>query len=136
MDKLEIINQFKLEMANISYSTDADDLQVYGKDWTRFNQVNTAAVLFPKSVEEVQAIVKLANKLNFKIVPSGGRTGYSGGAVASQGEFVLSLEKMRSILEFNADDSQVRVQAGVITEQLQNFADDKGLFYPVDFASS
>jgi len=136
MDKLEIINQLKLEIANISYSTDVDDLLVYGRDWTRFNQVNAAAVLFPKSVEEVQAIVKLANKLNFKLVPSGGRTGYSGGAVASHQEFVLSLEKMRSILEFNADDSQVTVQAGVITEQMQNFAEEKGLFYPVDFASS
>lgn len=136
MEKLEIINQLKLEIANINYSTDLKDLQVYGQDWTRFNQVDAAAVLFPKSIEEVQVIVKLANKLNFKLVPSGGRTGYSGGAVASDKEFVLSLEKMRSILDFNADDSQVKVQAGVITEQLHRFAEEKGLFYPVDFASS
>jgi len=136
MDKLEIINQLKLEIANISYSTDVHDLQVYGQDWTRFNQVDAAAVLFPKTVKEVQGIVKLANKLNFKLVPSGGRTGYSGGAVASQHEFVLSLEKMRTILDFNADDSQVTLQAGVITEQLHRFAEEKGLFYPVDFASS
>ena len=136
MDKLEIINQLKLENANISYSIDADDLQVYGQDWTRFNRVDVACVLFPKSVEDVQAIVKLANQLDFKLVPSGGRTGYSGGAVASQQEFVLSLEKMRSIIDFNSDDSQVTVQAGVITEQLHHFAEEKGLFYPVDFASS
>ena len=136
MQKPEIINQIKLEIANIDYSTDADDLQVYGQDWTRFNQVDCACVLFPKSVEQVQKIVFLANKLGFKIVPSGGRTGYSGGAVASKHEFVLSLEKMRSILTFNADDAQVTVQAGVITEQLHNYAEEKGLFYPVDFASS
>jgi FAD/FMN-containing dehydrogenase len=136
MDKLEMINQLKLEIANISYSTDADELQVYAQDWTRFSQVDAAAVLFPKSVEEVQAIVKWANKFDLKLVPSGGRTGYSGGAVASQKEYVVSLEKMRKILDFNADDSQVTVQAGVITEQLQSFAQDKDLFYPVDFASS
>ncbi len=136
MEKLKIINCLKLEIANLDYSIDPDDLQNYGQDWTRFNQVNAACVLFPKTVEQVQTLVKLANELDFKLVPSGGRTGYSGGAVASNNEFVLSLEKMRDILEFNADDSQVTVQAGVITEQLHNFAEEKGLFYPVDFASS
>ncbi len=136
MEKREIINQIKLEIANIDYSTDADDLQVYGQDWTRFADVDCACVLFPKTVEQVQIIVKLANKLDFKLVPSGGRTGYSGGVVASNHEFVMSLEKMRSILDFNADDAQVTVQAGVVTEQLHNYAQEKDLFYPVDFASS
>jgi len=136
MEKLKIINCLKLEIANIEYSIEPDDLLNYGQDWTRFNTVNPACVLFPKTIEQVQDIVKLANKLDFKLVPSGGRTGYSGGAVASNNEFVLSLEKMREIIDFNRDDSQVTVQAGVITEQLHNFAEEKGLYYPVDFASS
>lgn len=136
METTEIINDLKLEIENLEYSIDDNDLQVYGQDWTRFNQVNAACILYPKTVEQVQSIVKLANKHDFKLVPSGGRTGYSGGAVASNHEFVVSLEKMRTILDFNADDCQVTVQAGVITEQLHNFAVEKKLFYPVDFASS
>lgn len=136
MEITEIINCLKLEIANIEHSTEPTELLNYGQDWTRFIQINAACVLFPKSVREVQIIIKLANKLKFKVVPSGGRTGYSGGAVASNNEFILSLEKMRSVLNFNADDSQVTVQAGVITEQLHKFAEEKGLFYPVDFASS
>jgi glycolate oxidase subunit GlcD len=136
MQTTEIINDLKSEIENLEYSIDANDLQVYGQDWTRFNQVDAACVLFPKTIQQVQELVKLANKLDFKLIPSGGRTGYSGGAVASNHEFVLSLEKMRKILDFNADDSQVTVQAGVITEQLHNYAEEKGLFYPVDFASS
>jgi len=136
METTEIINHLKSKIENLEYSIDANDLQVYGQDWTRFNQVDAACVLFPKTVEQVQALVKLANKHDFKLIPSGGRTGYSGGAVASKHEYVLSLEKMRQILEFNADDSQVTVQAGVVTEQLHNYAEEKGLFYPVDFASS
>ncbi|MBL4661063.1 MAG: FAD-binding oxidoreductase [Alcanivoracaceae bacterium] len=136
MNTTEIINLLNANISDLDYSIEVDDLQTYGQDWTRFNQVDAACVLFPKTVEQVQAIVKLANELNFKIVPSGGRTGYSGGAVASHHEFVLSLEKMRNVLDFNADDSQVTVQAGVITEQLHTYAQEKGLFYPVDFASS
>ena len=136
MNTTEIINLLNTNINDLDYSTNADDLQVYGQDWTRFNQVKAAAVLFPKTIEQVQSIIRLANELDFKIVPSGGRTGYSGGAVACANEFVLSMEKMRQIIDFSPDDSQVTVQAGVITEQLHNFAEQKGLFYPIDFASS
>ena len=58
MDKLEIINQLKLEIANIDYSIEPNDLLNYGQDWTRFNQVNAACVLFPQSLEHVQTIEK------------------------------------------------------------------------------
>ncbi|MGA0447527.1 MAG: FAD-binding oxidoreductase, partial [Pseudohongiellaceae bacterium] len=90
----------------------------------------------PKTVAEVQAVVELANEIPFKLVPSGGRTGLSGGAVATDGEVVLVLDRMNQILDFNAADRQVTCEAGVVTEQLQQFAERQGLFYPVDFASS
>ena len=116
--------------------TEDNDLQTYGKDWTKQFPVAPALIVMPKTVAEVQAIVRLANELDCKIVPSGGRTGLSGGAVASQGEVVLVLDRMNQILNFNAADRQVTCEAGVVTEQLQQFAIEQGLFYPVDFASS
>ena len=69
-------------------------------------------------------------------MPSGGRTGLSGGAVAANKEIVVAFDKMNQILEFNAIDRTVLCQAGVVTQQLQQLATDNGLFYPVDFASS
>jgi FAD/FMN-containing dehydrogenase len=42
---------------------------------------------------------------------------------------------MNQILEFLPADRMVRVQAGVVTEQLQNYAEQQGMYYPVDFAS-
>ena len=116
--------------------TDNEDLLNYGKDWTRQYTPAPVAIVLPKTPEQVQELVRLANALNFSIVPSGGRTGLSGGAVAANGEVVLALDRMNEILHFNGADRQVVCQAGVITEQLQQFATDKGLFYPVDFASS
>lgn len=112
------------------------DLQTYGTDWTKQFPVAPSVIVMPKAVAEVQAVVKLANEVPFKLVPSGGRTGLSGGAVATDGEVVLVLDRMNQILDFNAADRQVTCEAGVVTEQLQQFADSKGLFYPVDFASS
>ena len=116
--------------------TDPADLQTYGTDWTKQFPVAPSIIVLPKTVAEVQAVVKLANEALFKLVPSGGRTGLSGGAVATNGEVVLVLDRMNQILDFNAADRQVICEAGVVTEQLQQFAKSQGLFYPVDFASS
>ena len=116
--------------------TDPADLQTYGTDWTRQFPVAPSVIVMPKTVAEVQAVVELANEIPFKLVPSGGRTGLSGGAVATDGELVLVLDRMNQILDFNAADRQVTCEAGVVTEQLQQFAESQGLFYPVDFASS
>lgn len=115
---------------------DDASLQHYGSDWTTAYDPAPAAILLPRSIEDVQAVVKLANREGLALVPSGGRTGLSGGAVANNAELVISLDKINHIREFNALDRTVDCGAGVITEQLQNFAIEQGLLYPVDFASS
>lgn len=116
--------------------TDPQSLQQYGCDWTSVYPPDPLVVVLPGSVAEVVALVQLANERSLAIVPSGGRTGLSGGAVACRGEMVLAFDRMNEILDFNPIDRQVVCQSGVVTEQLQQFALDKGLFYPVDFASS
>ncbi len=116
--------------------TDSDSLEYWGKDWTKHFAPAPSAILFPKSTEQVQAIVRLANEHHIVLTPSGGRTGLSAGAVASRGEMVVSLDKMNKIGKFYPADRMVEVEAGVITEQLQQFAEEQGLYYPVDFASA
>ncbi|MYE83028.1 MAG: FAD-binding oxidoreductase [Gammaproteobacteria bacterium] len=116
--------------------TSAEDLGVWGVDWTRSFPVAPGAVVFPETVEEVVAVTRLANESGFGLVPSGGRTGLSGGAVASNGEVVVSFDRMNRVLDFNAIDRVVRCQAGVVTATLQQYAAQRDLFYPVDFASS
>lgn len=74
--------------------TDPDSLEHWGKDWTKHFIPNASAILFPKSTEQVQAIVKLCNELNIVITPSGGRTGLSAGAVASNGEAATWLSRL------------------------------------------
>jgi glycolate oxidase subunit GlcD len=98
--------------------------------------VQTLGIAFPKTTEQVQAIVKLANELAFSLVPSGGRTGLSGGAVATNGELVVSFDYMNKVLDFNASDRSARVQAGIVTQQVQSLALEHNLYYPVDFASA
>lgn len=116
--------------------TDADSLAQYGCDRTKNWAPAPAAVVLPADAQQVQAVMRLAYENNIAIVPSGGRTGLSGGAVAHQGELVLGLERLRQIGAFDPIERSVTVGAGVLTAQLQAWAAEQGLFYPVDFASA
>lgn len=116
-------------------SRDPKELLHYGKDWTTYFDIQARAVVFPESTENVRDLVQWARRERVQLVPSGGRTGLSGGACATQNEVVVSFERMNRILDFDPIDRLVRVQAGVVTETLQKFADEKNLFYPVDFAA-
>jgi FAD/FMN-containing dehydrogenase len=92
-------------------------------------------VLFPESTAQVQEIVRLCRTERIPLVPSGGRTGYAGGAVA-RGGLVLSLEKMDKLLAVHPEVPALHVQAGMITENVQKEAESLGLFFPVDFAAA
>ena len=132
----ELIDRLNQGFNHLRIEIDETLLEDYGRDWTRFYTPNPMAVIFPKSVEDVQAIVRFAVQHQLSIVPSGGRTGLSGGAVAENGELVISFDALNQISDFNAIEQTVVCGAGVITETLQTFARENGLFYPVDFASA
>lgn len=131
-----IIDTLKTLVDADKVRTDAESLNTWGKDWTRHFEPAPLAIVFPKKAEQVQALVRFANEQKLALVPSGGRTGLSAAAVAANGEIVVSFDYMNQIVEFNEFDRTVVCQPGVVTAQLQQFAEDKGLYYPVDFASA
>lgn len=131
-----LIDELKTLVEPGKVLTDADSLNAYGKDWTKQFEPAPLAIVFPKSIEQVQAIVRWANERKVALVPSGGRTGLSAAAIAAHGEVVVSFDYMNQILDFNEVDRTVVCQPGVVTAALQQFAKDKGLYYPVDFASA
>lgn len=119
----------------LKLKTDPADLEHYGRDWTRRWQPAPLVVALPGSVEEVQAVLRWCDAQGVAVVPSGGRTGLSGGAVAANGELVLSLERMNRALAYDAVDRTLTVQAGMPLEALHTAALEHGLIYPVDFAA-
>lgn len=116
-------------------SEDPSDLAEYGRDWTRVVSPAPSAIAFPRSTDEVSRLLAACNDARVAVVPSGGRTGLAGGAVAASGEIVLSLAKMRRIHEVDRLGATVRVQAGAITEAVHAHCAPHGLTWPVDFAS-
>jgi FAD/FMN-containing dehydrogenase len=114
---------------------DTHDLEAYGKDWLKLYEPAPLAVVFPEDTQDVQGIMRLAISHHVGVVPSGGRTGLSGGATALNGELVVSLERMRKNIQINPSDLTATCDAGVTIEQLQTEAEKHGLYFPVDFAS-
>lgn len=115
---------------------DRESLVHYGRDWTRFWTPAPERVVFPRSSGDVVALVRWARANNGRLVPSGGRTGLSGGAVAAHGEIVVSMDKMRELIELDPVEPSLTAQAGMSVGEVQRLAAEAGLCYPVDWAAA
>jgi glycolate oxidase len=93
---------------------------------------NPACVVFPKTTTEVAACVKAAGEARAPIVTRGSGTGLSGGSVPMAGCIVLCLTDMNRIGEVDARNLTIEVEAGAITQQVDEAAGKHGLFYPPD----
>lgn len=133
--KQEFLTRVKTDFSADFLSTTKEDLEFYGKDWTLEFPANPACIAFPKSTEDVARLLKLCHEQEIPVVPSGGRTGLSGGAVATNKELVLSLSKMNRIGKVDTLARTLEVEAGAITEAVHEACKPHGLTWPVDFAS-
>lgn len=93
------------------------------------------ALLRPRSTEEVSWILAQCHAIDQPIVVHGGRTGVAGGAVATDREIVVSLERMNRILQIDPISLTITVEAGVAIEAVQEAALAHDLFYPIDLGS-
>ncbi|BCS87911.1 FAD-binding and (Fe-S)-binding domain-containing protein [Pseudodesulfovibrio sediminis] len=93
-------------------------------------------VLFPENEKQIQDIVKLANEMHFGIIPRGGGTGATGGAIPAETRCViLSLSRFKKILGIDAENRILSVESGVITLDAIQAAAKEGLLFTVDPAS-
>ena len=115
--------------------TEPKELQVLGCDWTKIFTVDPLAAVFPGSTEEVSAVMKLCHENRVSVVPSGGRTGLAGGAVAGNKEVVISLKRMTKIEPVDRVGLTVQCEAGVTTQAVQEAASAAGLFFALDLAA-
>jgi glycolate oxidase len=134
MLKSSVIKELKNIVGDRHLYTVAEELVAYSYDATR-KEALPWAVARPATTEEVAAILLLANREGFPVVPRGAGTGMSGGSVPMQGGVVLSLERMNRILEIDEENLLAVVEPGVITGELQRVVEARGLFYPPDPAS-
>src|SRR3990167_4059303 len=112
-DEKSIIFQLKKIFHKNDVLTDEKSKLIYGRDLTQNFTPNPLAIVFPKSEQEIIKLVHFANSTMTSLVPSAGRTGYSGGAVANNKEIIVSFEKMNRIIRFNSEDKNITSEPGV-----------------------
>jgi glycolate oxidase len=111
-----------------------EDLAVYGYDGT-FEEGMPEAVVLPTTSEQVSRIVRLAAAERIPIVPRGMGSGLAAGSIPFRGGIALTLTRMNRILEIDPADAVARVEAGVVTADLQAAVEKLGLYYPPDPSS-
>jgi len=134
LDKKDI-KAFKNIVGEDNIYDDKAHLIAYSYDATR-ERYEPDCVLFPKDEADVSAILKYCNENQIVITPRGAGSGFTGGALPAKGGIILAFEKhMNKILEIDMQNMLAIVQPGVINMDLQNKAEELGLFYPPDPAS-
>jgi len=131
----EIINKLQEIVSENFIFTDEETRKNYGHDETEDYNFPPHVVVKPKNTQEVSEIMKVAFENEIPVVPIGGRTGLSGGALSIQGGIGLSMERFNKILEIDKKNYQVTTEPGVITQVLKDTLAEQGLFYPVDPSS-
>ncbi len=113
---------------------DKDTLNHYGHDETEDLVYPPSVVLKPGTPQEISQIMHVANRYNVPVVPIGGRTGLSGGALSIHNGIGLSMERFNAI-EIDEKNLQAIVGPAVITQVFREAVKAKGLFYPPDPSS-
>ncbi|TIO09440.1 FAD-binding oxidoreductase [Mesorhizobium sp.] len=105
----------------------------YLHDWTGDYLGTALAVLRPRSVEEVQALVRICAEHRVPIVPQGGNTGLVAGATAGgpPSVVVVSLERLNRIREIDAANFTLRADAGAVLQTLKDAAESEDMLFPL-----
>ncbi|MBU2166810.1 MAG: FAD-binding protein [Alphaproteobacteria bacterium] len=129
--KLDLVDSLRALFGDRLNLTEAIRAQ-HGASESHFATVLPDAVVFPRSTEEVVALVKACVAHDTPIIPYGAGTSIEGNTTPVRGGVTVDLSQMDAILEVNADDFDCTVQAGVRREQLNEHLRDVGLFFPID----
>ncbi|MGB2041665.1 MAG: FAD-binding oxidoreductase [Porticoccaceae bacterium] len=107
----------------------------YHADWSGASPCAPAALLKPKTTQQLSQIMALCHEHDQPVVVQGGLTGLAGGATPLSGEFAVSLERMKGIEEIDPKAMTATVLAGTPLQVLQEAADQQDLFMPLDLGA-
>ena len=96
----------------------------------RWAEFTPAAVVLPRTAEQISEVVKLANRYRIPVVPRAGGTGLNDGAVPLRGGIVVDIKRMNEIKEIDLVDRTVTVGPGISMMKLNEALKKYGVFYP------
>jgi len=116
--------------------TDPDRLPTYQRDRSTGSPAGEPfAVVFPRTTDQVSAVLAAAYEHRVPVVPRGAGSGLSGGSNAVDGSLILCVEKMREVLLVDEGNGYVETQPGIFNTELRDHVAGHGLWYAPDPAS-
>jgi FAD/FMN-containing dehydrogenase len=134
-DLQQTLEQLRLALGDAAVVTGADISQRHYSDWTGHAPACPAALLLPRTTEQVASALRICNNAQQPVVPQGGMTGLAGGAVPRETDIALSLERLRGIEEIDPAAATISVWAGTTLQEIQQAALDAGFVFPLDLGA-
>lgn len=131
----EILSQLRAAVGPQGFVSTPDEMRTYENDALTNFRVMPEAVVLPASTEQVQAVLRICHKERIPFVARGSGTGLSGGALPVTGGIVVSLARMKRILEVDFENQRMVVEPGVINLDVTARVASRGYFYAPDPSS-
>ena len=132
--KNRLISDLKKSLPSSNVLGTLEERYVYAQDATNVRKIESLpdAVVFVQTVEEVQSVIRIANKYRIPVICRGAGTNVVGACVVQHGGIILNFSKMNKIIEINKENMTAVVEPGVVLGDLQKKVEKLGLFYPPD----
>ncbi len=115
--------------------TDPQSMQPYLEERRGRYESNALAVVRPNTTDQVAKVVHICQRENISIVPQSGNTGLCGGAVATRGQIILSLDRMNNIRFVDSENYTITVEAGCILANVQQAAKEQSRYFPLSLSA-
>lgn len=130
----KLIKDLKKTLSQANVLESLEERYAYAQDASNIRNLKNIpdVVVFVENIEQIQNVVKIANKYKTPIICRGAGTNVVGACTVEHGGIILNFSKMNKIIEINRENMTARVQSGVILGDLQREVEKVGLFYPPD----
>ena len=127
---MTIIEKLSEILPKEQISTQIDHLNVVSRDESTLDSVVPLAVVWAESADQIASIVEICHDTKTPLTTRGAGSALEGSTIPSANGIVLDVSRMTDIIEFWADDLQVKVQPGIIYDDLNNYLKRESLFFP------
>ncbi len=132
--KNKLISDLKKNIPAPNVLDTLEERYAYAQDATNIKAIKNLpdAVVFVENIDQVQTVVKLANKYKIPIICRGAGTNVVGACVVEHGGIILNFSKMNKIINISPENMTATVEPGVVLGHFQREVEKFGLFYPPD----
>jgi FAD/FMN-containing dehydrogenase len=131
----EVLDRIRQTLGSSGVSDNAAELEPHLTEWRNRWHGTTPLLLKPASTGEVSSVLEICFETNTPVVPQGGNTGLVGGQIPTQGELLLSLERMTKIRAVWPQDNVISVEAGAVLRDVQSAAEQAGRLFPLSLGA-